>query len=111
TVNGCNYQYADNQKWHVESVNGHWQFRNVATGRYLGIDGPRDGARLRAHEYPFRWDIQPDEKDRSVYRICIPGWHTPVNADLSNRGNSDPGTPVILWGKREGRHQTWRFEQ
>lgn len=31
--------------------------------------------------------------------------------DLSDHGNSNPGTPVTLWKKWEGgTNQTWRFE-
>ncbi|KAF8889055.1 ricin B-like lectin [Infundibulicybe gibba] len=111
-VNGYNWQFADNQKWHVENVNGHWQFRNMATGRYLAIDGtPRDGARLIGQDHPLEWDIYADTQDSSVYRIYVPGWHVPINIDLSDHGNPNPGTPVTLWGQWEGQHQTWRFEQ
>lgn len=44
-------------------------------------------------------------------RIYIPGHPTPINIDLSDHGNPNPGTPVSIWGKWEGLHQQWIFEE
>lgn len=41
--------------------------------------------------------------------IQVPG--TPFNLDLSNHGDSTPGTPVELWGKWQGANQTWIFNK
>ena len=43
-------------------------------------------------------------------RLFVPNTH--YNLDLSDHGNSNPGTPVTLWKKWEGgTNQTWRFEE
>ncbi|KAG5647506.1 hypothetical protein DXG03_009443 [Asterophora parasitica] len=101
----------DNQRWTLENHDNRWVFRNVGTGRYLGYnpDDLRDDAPVFAVDEPVAWDIWPDEGDDTVHRISVPG--TPFTVDLTNFGSEDNGTPVALWGKWEGRNQTWRFLQ
>ncbi|KAG5638065.1 hypothetical protein H0H81_002033 [Sphagnurus paluster] len=100
----------DNQKWHLEHNNNQWTFRNVGTGRYLGLAGGdlRDDLPVQGVEHAVPWDIWPDEQDGSVFRIFVPG--TPFNVDLTDFGNPENGTCVAIWGKwADGRNQTWRF--
>ncbi|KAJ3998881.1 carbohydrate-binding module family 13 protein [Lentinula boryana] len=112
-VSGFSDNNGDNQKWHLEQgPGGHWTFRSVASGQYLGIDGPvENGTPLVSVDEPFRWDIYPDDEDSSVFRVYVPGAPTATNIDLSDHGNATPGTIVTLWIKWEGKNQTWRFEQ
>ncbi|KII84906.1 carbohydrate-binding module family 13 protein [Plicaturopsis crispa FD-325 SS-3] len=99
-----------NQQWQLSQENSGWVFRNVGTGKYLGVEGRADdGVPVVAVDSPFIWNIWPDEKDGSVYRVFVP--NTAYNIDLSDHGNSEPGTKVTLWWKWEGTNQTWRFNQ
>lgn len=126
-------------QWQLEQgPGGHWTFRSAASGQYLGVGGPfEDGTPLVSVDEPVRWDIYPDDQDSSVFRsafflfpslhvmsvldsnpslflfcrIYVPGAPTALNIDLSDHGNPTPGTIVTLWGKWEGKNQTWRFEQ
>ncbi|KAJ3922615.1 carbohydrate-binding module family 13 protein, partial [Lentinula edodes] len=113
TISGFSDNGGDNQKWQLEQGSGgHWTFRNAASGQYLGVGGPfEDGTPLVSVDEPVRWDIYPDDEDSSVFRIYVPGAPTALNIDLSDHGNPTPGTIVTLWGKWEGKNQTWRFEQ
>ncbi|KAF9467502.1 carbohydrate-binding module family 13 protein [Collybia nuda] len=101
-----------NQKWLLGRIGNQWTFRNVGNGRYLGLSGhPNDGTPLVAVDDFFKWDIYRDDNDGNVYRIFVPDHPTPINVDLSDHGNANPGTPITLWGKWEGKHQTWRFQE
>ncbi|KAG6844367.1 hypothetical protein H0H87_007443 [Tephrocybe sp. NHM501043] len=97
-----------NQQWKLEWTNIGWTFQSVGSGQYLGIDGSNtDGTRLVAVSNPFGWHIWHDEVDPSTYRIFVP--NTEFNIDLYARGSSVPGTPITLWYKWAGIHQTWKF--
>ncbi|KAF5376427.1 hypothetical protein D9615_008632 [Tricholomella constricta] len=98
-------------QWVVENNNNQWTFKNVGTGRYLGIASGnlKDNTQLRAVDQPVAWDIWPDDTNSSVHRIFAPG--TKLNVDLSDHGNAKNGTPVTLWGKWKGTNQTWKFEE
>lgn len=110
-----------------------WVFR-ARSGQYLAPGGPpADGTPLVGQNEPFAWDIYPDEQDNSIFkcvvlspiylppdcviadrgarrnRILLP--NTPFAVDLSDHGNPEPGTPVVIWFKWEGKNQAWRFEQ
>ncbi|KAK1235493.1 hypothetical protein PQX77_001276 [Marasmius sp. AFHP31] len=110
-INGFELHGGENQRWTLEHNGEHWTFRNDK-GQFLGREGEvEEGLHLRWVDYPVEWDIWPDSNDDSVFRIYVPGWHTAMNIDLSDHGNSDNGTPITLWGQWEGEHQTWRFEE
>ncbi|GLB42713.1 putative ricin-type beta-trefoil lectin domain-like [Lyophyllum shimeji] len=111
SILGWNRHNGDNQKWELSRHNNQWVFRNVGTGRFLGLGGHvHDNTPVRAVDEPVPWDIFPDERDGSVHRIYVPG--TPFNVDLSDYGNTNNGTPVNIWGRNENNtNQTWRFEQ
>ncbi|KAG6898604.1 hypothetical protein C0993_005714 [Termitomyces sp. T159_Od127] len=112
SVLGWNQHGGDNQKWELSHENNQWVFRNVGSGKYLGIAEGEISNNHPVHGVndPVQWDIFPDHDDESVYRIFVPG--TRFNIDLSDHGNPDNGTPVALWGKwQPGVNQTWRFEQ
>ncbi|KAE9398627.1 carbohydrate-binding module family 13 protein [Gymnopus androsaceus JB14] len=113
TISGFSDNGGSNQKWQLQQgQGGQWTFRSDSGGQYLGIDGPvEDGTPLIAVREPVEWDIYPDDRDSSVFRIYVPNAPTAMNIDLSDHGNATPGTKVTLWGKWEGQNQTWRFEQ
>ncbi|TCD66055.1 hypothetical protein EIP91_001863 [Steccherinum ochraceum] len=111
TIMGYQWHGGDNQKWRViDNGNNEWKFQNVGTGRYIYIDGyAQDGTAVIAHESNGTgFNIWQDEHDPSTYRVFVP--NTRQNFDLSDHGNSTDGTKVTLWGKWEGKNQTWRFE-
>ncbi|KAJ3988202.1 hypothetical protein F5890DRAFT_1550711 [Lentinula detonsa] len=56
----------------------------------------------------FGWDTYPDDEDSSVFRVYVPGAPTATSIDLSNYGDTTPGTIEPLWIKWEGKNQTWR---
>ncbi|KAF8641645.1 hypothetical protein AX16_009871 [Volvariella volvacea WC 439] len=102
----------DNQKWEAiysyDDSNPVWNFRNVANGRYLGVEGElRDGLRVQGVDWEYQWVLEPQGDD--YYRILAPG--TPFNVDLTDYGNPENGTPVELWGRWEAENQQWRFER
>ncbi|KAG6888446.1 hypothetical protein C0992_008475 [Termitomyces sp. T32_za158] len=97
-----------NQQWRLDWTNIGWTFQSVGSGLYIGIDGSNsDGTRLVAQSTPFGWDIWHDDVDPSTYRIYIHG--TTLNWDLFGQGNPAPETPITLWFKWAGVHQTWKF--
>lgn len=49
-----------------------------------------------------------DSSGPFVDRIFVP--NTTFNIDLYGNGDATPGTPITLWYKWAGIHQTWRFE-
>ncbi|KDQ49765.1 carbohydrate-binding module family 13 protein [Jaapia argillacea MUCL 33604] len=109
SIIGYGFHGGPNQKWFVERLNSGWTFRSLGSGSYIGIQGPpQDGTPLVATQEPTEWDIWPDEQDNSKYRVFLP--NTPLNWDLADHGNSAPGTLVTLWGKWEGKNQTWDFK-
>ncbi|KAI5824239.1 carbohydrate-binding module family 13 protein [Schizophyllum commune] len=110
TIVGWNNKNGDNQKWELQRSENGWHIKNVGNGTYLGFDGDlHEGTRLTSWRDPCDWQIWKDEQDPSVYRLFIP--NTTLNIDLSDHGNSHPGTAITLWGKWEGRHQCWRFDE
>ncbi|RXW19130.1 hypothetical protein EST38_g6727 [Candolleomyces aberdarensis] len=111
SVVGWDFHGGDNQIWEADSSeDGTWHFKNAANGRYLAIaQEPGDGVKVVGSDEPFGWHIWPDEQDASTLRICLP--NTVFNIDLSNHGDSTPGTSVEIWGRWEGVNQTWRFEE
>jgi len=95
-----------NQQWTFENTGSGWTIRSAGSGKYIGIEGdPNDGTPLIAVDEPVVWDIWPDERDNSHFRIFAP--NTTKNFDLSDHGSSTPGTKVQLWDKTPGKGQTW----
>jgi len=112
SIIGYGLHDGDNQKWRLAGDGSGWTLQNASTGKWLSIEGSiesaNNGTRVVAGSTQFAWDIWPDENDSSVHRLFIHG--TRLNIDLSDHGNTTPGTPVILWGKWAGDNQCWRFE-
>ncbi|KIM52961.1 carbohydrate-binding module family 13 protein [Scleroderma citrinum Foug A] len=110
SVIGYPFHNSPNQAWVFErQQNGNFQIKS-ATGSYLRADGPpADGVRVVAGQAPFEWKVEDDQCVRQAVRLLVPG--TWMNIDLSDHGNSTPGTPVELWGKWEGRNQLWTLQQ
>ncbi|PPQ69127.1 hypothetical protein CVT26_003575 [Gymnopilus dilepis] len=112
SVLGWNRHGGENQQWElIQENDGQWEFKNVATGKYLKFDGEaKDGEPLIASDEPYGWDIWPDEQDPSGVRICV--HNTRQVVDLSDHGNPANGTPVTLWwGWQPGENQVWIFER
>lgn len=56
-------------QWIFEQQGCQWVIRSAGSGAYLGVEGsPEDGKPVVALEYPYAFDIWPDEHDNSVYR-------------------------------------------
>ncbi|PIL34507.1 hypothetical protein GSI_03284 [Ganoderma sinense ZZ0214-1] len=100
----------DSQKWHLSQEDGAWMLRNVSTGHYLGVeDVAVDGHAVVRGTMRFRWDIQPDDENKSTYRLYVP--NTRFNVEVSYTGNPTSGTPILLWTKwLPGKNQAWKFE-
>ncbi|TDL22608.1 hypothetical protein BD410DRAFT_788426 [Rickenella mellea] len=103
-----------------EQTQGHWKLENHPegislqstdhNGVFVGYVGePSNGGAIIASTSAGKWLLLPDERDECVWRIFYPG--TDFNFDLSNHGDSQPGTKIQLWEKTPGKGQTWRFEQ
>ncbi|KAF5319547.1 hypothetical protein D9619_008473 [Psilocybe cf. subviscida] len=100
----------ENQQWETIRTDAGWHIRNVAHDTYLAVDGvARDDARVIAREEPFIWHLWDDEENPAAIRICVPD--TQHNIDLTNYGDSEPGTPVAIWGRWNAVNQTWFFER
>ncbi|THH06417.1 hypothetical protein EW145_g4110 [Phellinidium pouzarii] len=100
-----------NQQWIISSPDqqGNQTIKGASSGKYLAIEGlPQNSERLVASQDPVLWAVRRDGGDRSVWRVYWPG--TGFNFDLSDRGNSTPGTPIQLWEATEGKNQMWKFE-
>lgn len=110
SIIGFGFHGQGNQQWVLsKGSSGGWVFRSVATGKYLDIEGAAgDGTPVIASNCSREWDIWPDEENSNAFRVFIPG--TSFNVDMSDHGNSTPGTPVTLWGKWKGINQTWEFK-
>jgi len=113
SVIGYGLHDGDNQKWRLANSGSGWTLQNASTGSWLTVDGPTssavDGTRVVAGSTQTIWDIWPDEDDPTVHRLFIP--NTRLNIDLSDYGNTTPGTPVQVWGKwSPGTNQCWLFE-
>ncbi|KAG5719172.1 hypothetical protein E4T56_gene11791 [Termitomyces sp. T112] len=112
TVSGWERHGGENQRASPCIITEVWTFRNVYSGKYLGLaelSELRDDIPIQGVDYPVPWDIFEDELDRSTYRIVVP--ETSFNVDLSNFGDPNNGTLVAIWGQWEALNQTWRFEQ
>ncbi|KAG6834778.1 hypothetical protein H0H93_007433, partial [Arthromyces matolae] len=111
SVLGWEAHRGENQQWELHQEDNQWVFRNVHNGKFLGIERrAHDNVPVRGVDAPVKWNIFPDDRDQSVYRIFVPD--TPFNIDLSDFGNPDNGTLVTIWGKSENnQNQTWRFEE
>jgi len=84
--------------------------KSAGSGKYIGIEGnAEDGTPLVAVDNAYVWNIWPDERDNSHFRIFAP--NTNKNFDLSDHGSSTPGTKVQLWDKTPGKGQTWIIGQ
>ncbi|KAF7986861.1 hypothetical protein HWV62_12590 [Athelia sp. TMB] len=101
----------DNQRWILENGNDNqWFIKNAQSGQYINVDGqPQNGAALIVGGDQFVWNIWPDERDQSHFRIFDP--NTDLNFDLADHGNPTPGTKVQLWDKTPGKGQTWIIEE
>ncbi|KAI0738140.1 ricin B-like lectin [Daedaleopsis nitida] len=109
-ITGYSPNGGDNQKWYLEEANGHFHLKNTATNLYISIQGdPSNGSPVHASSNATEWEIKPDHTNPEAFRCFVAG--TKFCLDLSDHGNSNPGTPVTLWAKWEGgTNQSWRFE-
>ncbi|PPQ67441.1 hypothetical protein CVT26_007235 [Gymnopilus dilepis] len=120
-----------NQRWTVEKHGLGWYIKSVGSGKYLNVEGEvRDGTRVIACDEPMPWRVWADDRLKGIrcvlgvlcpgglrliggvdggYRIVLPD--TNQNLDLSDHGNSTPGTAITLWSQSDGRNQLWKFEK
>ncbi|KAH6911019.1 ricin B lectin domain-containing protein [Coprinopsis sp. MPI-PUGE-AT-0042] len=111
-IHGCEFHGGDNQLWDFhQQEDGNWHIQNAETGGFLAIIDGAAGDDVDAVHWgdPFAWAVFQDEQDDSVWRIGVPDSH--YHLDLNDNGNSEPGTPIKVWGAWEGRNQCWRIEE
>ncbi|KAL0948453.1 hypothetical protein HGRIS_011026 [Hohenbuehelia grisea] len=107
SIIGYPYHEGANQKWLLEWTGKGWTFKSSSNGLYLTLSGTAtDGTRLTVGSTPMEWHVWPDNLDSSVYRHVSPV----SRSDLWAQGDPTPGTPITLWYRWNGRHQTWKFE-
>ncbi|KAH6896174.1 hypothetical protein BKA70DRAFT_1232074 [Coprinopsis sp. MPI-PUGE-AT-0042] len=90
----------------------YWIIQNAETGGFLAVANGKAGDNVDAihrQDGAFSWNVFKDETDQSVWRIAAA--NSAFHLDLSNHGDSKPGTPVKVWGAWEGRNQCWRLEE
>jgi len=108
SIIGYPYHGGSNQKWTFAWISGGWTIKSVGLDKYIGLAGgaaAANGTKLAAVTSPVPWDIWFDTANATTYRFFVHG--TTQNWDLSNYGNSTPGTPVQTWDRWAGLHQTW----
>ncbi|KAH6911012.1 ricin B lectin domain-containing protein [Coprinopsis sp. MPI-PUGE-AT-0042] len=102
-----------NQLWDFHRLeDGNWIIQNAETGGFLAVANGKAGDNVDAihrQDGAFSWNVFKDETDQSVWRIAAA--NSAFHLDLSNHGDSKPGTPVKVWGAWEGRNQCWRLEE
>ncbi|KAJ3576329.1 hypothetical protein NP233_g495 [Leucocoprinus birnbaumii] len=99
-----------NQRWMLERENDGWTLRNLANGKYAGVENFSDanGAKVIAVDQQYTWHIwhedQTNHPDR--FRISVPG--VKKSFDLSNHG---AGPDIEIWGAWKGENQLWTFDE
>ncbi|KAH6902723.1 hypothetical protein BKA70DRAFT_1228464 [Coprinopsis sp. MPI-PUGE-AT-0042] len=82
---------------------GNWIIQNAETGGFLAVANGKAGDNVGAihrQDGAFSWNVFKDETDQSGWRIAAA--HSAFHLDLSNHGDSKPGTPVKVWGASGG---------
>ncbi|KAF9244435.1 carbohydrate-binding module family 13 protein [Melanogaster broomeanus] len=107
---GYGYYGGPNQAWIFEPVGRDYYIKSVGTTQFLAIEGePCDGQKVVGSPSPFAWDVEDEPGVQGAVRLLVPG--TNFNVDLSDHGNSTPGTPVELWGRWAGQNQLWKLQK
>ncbi|KAL4066332.1 carbohydrate-binding module family 13 protein [Scleroderma yunnanense] len=93
SIIGYPFHNGPNQAWIFHRQGDKFVIKSAGTGSYLGIEGqPRDGASVVAVGWEYAWEIQDEPGVHGSIRLFAPG--TPFNIDLTNYGDSTPGTPI-----------------
>ncbi|KAI9566639.1 carbohydrate-binding module family 13 protein [Boletus coccyginus] len=113
SIIGYGYHQGPNQSWIFENAGSDKTFylKSKGSGQYLSTAGePSDGQKVVAAGSPYAWYVEDEQGVDSGVRL-LPASNTNFSVDLSDHGNSEPGTPVQLWGRWGGENQVWRLQQ
>ncbi|KAF8547509.1 carbohydrate-binding module family 13 protein [Imleria badia] len=113
SIIGYGYHQGPNQGWTFENAGQNQTFyiKSAGSGQYLSTAGePNDGQRVVAGGSPYAWRVDDEQGVESGVRLS-PASNTNFSVDLSDHGNSTPGTPVQLWGRWAGENQVWKLQK
>jgi hypothetical protein len=113
SIIGYEFHNGPNQAWKFESAGGDRTFnlRSTGSGQYLSVAGePGDGQKVVAAGSPYAWRIDDVQGTENGVRLS-PASNTNYSVDLSDHGNSMPGTLVQLWGSWDGPNQVWKLQK
>jgi hypothetical protein len=111
SIVGDTFDGGKQQQWRFEQLGQGFSICNVLTGLYItseaGID---DNIALTTSPFPTSWAVGIDGNHDGNIWISWP--NTGFVLDLTNNGQSTPGTPIHLHNKRSPRNpcQSWRFQ-
>jgi len=111
SIIGYGFHNGANQGWTFESASdGAFNIKS-RSGQYLSAAGePSNGQKVVAGSSPFAWRVEDVQGVDNGVRI-MPASNTNFCVDLSDHGNSTPGTPIELWGRWEGENQVWKLQK
>ncbi|KAH0835445.1 ricin-type beta-trefoil lectin domain-like-domain-containing protein [Lanmaoa asiatica] len=102
------------RQWIFQNAGGDkmYYLKSVGSGQYLSAAGePRDGQNVIAAGSPYAWRSRRTNRAWNSGVRFMPASNTNFCVDLSDHGNSKPGTPVQMWGRWEGQNQVWRLQK
>ncbi|KAI0089354.1 ricin B lectin domain-containing protein [Irpex rosettiformis] len=113
-VFGYNWIDSDTQKWRIRKMGtGCYTLKNVGTDKFLAVlKEPNGGDIVYGTKTPTQWNFWETKIVRSACRIFVGTGN--MNADLSNWGDSTPGTKIELWdwcGDNNRPNQCWFLEK
>lgn len=97
------------QSFYVESVGDGQVTLKTQDGRYLGLGGISQGARVKAVSSPYVWNIYT-ENNADIFSLR-PSANTKMVVNASGQKNAD-GTHIIIWthpGMNAPNHAEFRF--
>ncbi|KAF8547510.1 carbohydrate-binding module family 13 protein [Imleria badia] len=113
SIIGYGHHQGPNQAWIFKNAGQNQTFylKSAGSGQYLSAAGePYNGQRVVASGSPYAWRVDDEPGVQSGVRLS-PVCNANFSLDLSDHGNSTPGTPVELWGRWEGQNQVWRLQK
>ncbi|KAH6871102.1 hypothetical protein BKA70DRAFT_1489950 [Coprinopsis sp. MPI-PUGE-AT-0042] len=99
----------ETQQWELAKVMDlMWSIRNIASGRYLGME-PDDKVtnrhELREVERPFLWQLRRGDP-RSCVSLFVPFTNYVIDLSIDNWG-PNPGTVLYIHSDLQWRNQQW----
>ncbi|KAN0078019.1 carbohydrate-binding module family 13 protein [Tylopilus felleus] len=113
SIIGYGYHQGPNQSWIFQKADGDqtYYLKSAGSGQYLAAAGdPRDGQKVVAGGSPYAWRVEDEQGVENGVRLLSAN-NTNFCADLSDHGNSTPGTAVQLWGRWGGENQVWKLQK